>query len=431
MHSTPILVFTSQLNSRIQFTFEHILQEILGFNVSYTNKIEEFVAFDGPKFSYGKSPLGGELFVEAFGLLIEQGFEDLDINVFDWGGLPCFFRVSEQSEVAFDFFSASFYLLSRYEEYQPYVKDANDGFPAEESLAYKNNFLQLPLIDLYAYKFFKILKSKFSSIPLAQKRSTTTVVFAVEMAYAYQEKSFFRQLAGSLADLYAFKFSELWERVQVNLKLRKDPYNVFDELRKMKNKLEYDFIFLFQVSDFSVKNRNINHNKRVYQQLIKSVGDHFKTGMLLGHQALESSEVLKEEKKRWENISKVELQLTGNKKYSQNFPDAFVHLGRLGVKNDYSIVYPKHIGFRASTCTPFKFYDLDLEQATPLKLHPCVLSSEIFDNSTPSELTATLKQVRKKVIKVNGAFNLLMENSDLTKPEVKNLLIKLLKNEDK
>ena len=32
--------------------------------------------------------------------------------------------------------------------------------------------------------------------------------------------------------------------------------------------------------------------------------------------------------------------------------------------------YPDTIGFRASTCTPFLFYDLDFEVQTPLMIHP-------------------------------------------------------------
>ncbi|MFO7701692.1 MAG: carbohydrate esterase [Psychroflexus maritimus] len=431
MPINQILVFTPQLNSRIQYTFDHLLHQVLGFELQYTYKIEEFVAFDGPKFSYGKNPLGGELFVEEFGLLNEHGFEDIDINVSDWGGLPCFFRVSEQSEVEFDFFSATFYLISRYEEYQPYVKDDDEGFPIEESLAFKNGFLHLPLVDLYAHKFFKILKNKFEVLKLPKKLSKTNIIFAVESAFAYQEKSFFRQVGGAFYDLYHLNVNKLWERIQVNFKFKKDPYNVFEELRKLKNKSEYKFIFLFQLSDFSVKNRNINHNKRTYQHLIKSVGDHFTTGMLIGYDALKQAAILIEEKKRWEGIAKVDLKVTGNKKYSLNFPDAYINLGKMGVKSDYSLGYPKHIGFRASTSTAFKFYDLDLEQATPLTIHPCVFNSEILQHQELEQVKHQLYMLRKSSKKVRGEFNLLMENSDYTSASIKKLLKGILKNEEK
>ena len=431
MHHTEILVFTPQLNSRIQYTFEHILCNILGFKIKYTQKVEVFVAFDGPKFSYGKNPLGGELFIEEYGLLNAHGFEDIDITVNDWGGLPCFFRVSEQSEIEFDFFSASFYLISRYEEYQPYVKDADEGFPINESLAYQHNFLELPLVDLYAHKFFKILKNKFNTLRLPKKSSSTTIIFAVESAFAYKEKSFFRQIGGAITDLYQLQFNAVWERIQVNFKVKKDPFNVFEKLRKLKNKSQYNFVFLFQVSDFSVKNRNINHNKRAYQHLIKSVGDHFKTGILIGYDALKDVGVLAEEKQRWEDIAKVDLKTSGNKKYGLNFPDAYINLGKLGVKNDYSLTYPKKIGFRASTCTPFKFYDLDLEQATPLVLHPCVFNSGAISELNFTEIKEKLLKIRKQVKKVRGEFNLLMENSDYVNDDYKQLISSILKNEEK
>ena len=37
---------------------------------------------------------------------------------------------------------------------------------------------------------------------------------------------------------------------------------------------------------------------------------------------------------------------------------------------DYSLGYASLSGFRASICTPFKFYDLAKEQATRLVIYP-------------------------------------------------------------
>ena len=44
--------------------------------------------------------------------------------------------------IPFDVFSATFFLVSRYEEYLPHVKDDYGRFLATESLAFKEDFLQ-------------------------------------------------------------------------------------------------------------------------------------------------------------------------------------------------------------------------------------------------------------------------------------------------
>ena len=95
-----------------------------------------------------KKQLDDEYFIKAYGLLTEKGISNQEI-IFDyWNKLPIFFNVKD-SVLPFDIFSASFYLVSRYEEYLPHIKDKYDRFDAKESIAYKNNFLQL-----YLYFYF-------------------------------------------------------------------------------------------------------------------------------------------------------------------------------------------------------------------------------------------------------------------------------------
>ena len=42
----------------------------------------------------------------------------------------------------------------------------------------------------------------------------------------------------------------------------------------------------------------------------------------------------------------------------------------LSLSDDFTMGYAAHLGFRASICTPFYFYDLELESSTKLKVHP-------------------------------------------------------------
>ena len=119
-----LLVYTSKITPRLKFVFKQICIRILYIPVSFTNVIEEFIAHDGLKMSYGAQPLGSEFFVRSNGLLLEQGLSDLELNVQIWEDTKCFFASGEKSHIPFDIFSAAFYLLSRYEEYLPHVKDS-------------------------------------------------------------------------------------------------------------------------------------------------------------------------------------------------------------------------------------------------------------------------------------------------------------------
>ena len=51
-------------------------------------------------------------------------------------------------------------------------------------------------------------------------------------------------------------------------------------------------------------------------------------------------------------------------------PQSYQQLLACGISDDYSMGYADQIGFRAGTCTPFYFYDLENEIQTTLKVHP-------------------------------------------------------------
>jgi hypothetical protein len=148
-----LLIYTHKITPRVRYVFKHICTRILGVQVDFTSVIEEFIAHQGLKLSYAKQPLGKELFIQSHYLLFEEGVSDIDISIKNWNDTKCFFICGSKSSLPFDIFAASFYLLSRYEEYLPYVADEYGRFPPEESIAYQYHFLKEPVIDIWAYKF--------------------------------------------------------------------------------------------------------------------------------------------------------------------------------------------------------------------------------------------------------------------------------------
>src|SRR5207249_2294423 len=107
---------------------------------------------NSPKLSYCNSALADELFFETTSLLFEKEISQQNISVFDWNSAKAFFATSPASAFPFVPFAASFYLVSRYEEYLPAKRDSFNRYDETESLAYKNNFLQKPLVNIWANK---------------------------------------------------------------------------------------------------------------------------------------------------------------------------------------------------------------------------------------------------------------------------------------
>ena len=101
-----LLVYTNKITPRLKYIFKHYFIRILQIPVSFTTKVEEFVAHSGPKISYSKAPLGTEFFIRSNDLLFEQGINDIEINVLKWDDVACFFPTGEKSTIPFDIFAA-------------------------------------------------------------------------------------------------------------------------------------------------------------------------------------------------------------------------------------------------------------------------------------------------------------------------------------
>lgn len=422
-----ILVYVPQNTSRLNYIFDQICGEILGFNVSFTSKVENFIAFQGAKFSYAKNRLGNEIFIQQYGLLEDQGITDVNIIVEQWEDIdvPCFFRVSNDSDLPFDIFSASFYLLSRYEEYQPHVKNEFSDYPFEESLAYQKHFLNLPIVELWAAQFKTVLSKKFE-FTSAKTRYSLQLNIAVAEAFAFKHRGFVRLLGASIRDIFNLNIKTIYYRLKTILRISKDPYNVYDELITFSNKNGIKMNFFFQLSNYTRNSKNISHHKRIYHKLIKSMGDYSHLGILPGYESIRNIKILNKEKQRWQSIVNRNLTASLIKDYGLNFPTSFEFLNKLEIHSDFSMGYPNQLGYRAGTATPFYFYDLNLEQVSKLKLTPFVLNSTLFAQANFSSLEAQLLRLSQLLRKHQLSLSIVVSNADFSEDYLKTKLFKLL-----
>ncbi|MFC7358095.1 DUF7033 domain-containing protein [Jejudonia soesokkakensis] len=409
-----LLVFTQKITPRIPYVFKHICTRILGIEVTFTSVIEEFIAHAGPKLSYGKQPMGNEFFVQSHGLLTQQGIESIDIVVKDWEETKCFFATSERSMIPFDIFSAAFYLLTRYEEYLPHVKDEFGRYPASESLGLKNNFLTQPIIDVWAYKFKSLLLDSFEELNFPKKKMTIHNLVLIQEPYAFKQKGFFRSMVGYGSDLIQLKFLRLFKRTNVILKVSKDPFEIYEWLIETTKKSTAKLTAFFLLGEATRFEESINTRREQFKLLIKHIGDYKQVGLIFSQQALQEYDLLKFEKQRIEEITNRDLQGSINTNFLVDLPNIYRNLVELEVGHDHTMVYQNTPGFRAGTCTPFLFYDLDFEIKTPLIIHPVALTAESLFPLKDAERRVLLDRMLHDVTSVNGTFSMIFKNTDFS-----------------
>ncbi|GAA0747354.1 polysaccharide deacetylase family protein [Gaetbulibacter jejuensis] len=406
-----LLVFTHKITPRLSYAFKHICTRILGVPVSFTTTIEEFIAHESLKISYAKQPLSNEIFIRSHELLFEQGLNDVEIHVHDWDTTKAFFSTSEKSSLPYDIFAATFYLLSRYEEYLPHVKDEYGRFLAKESLAFKNGFLHQPVIDIWAYKFKSVLQAQFPDFEFPKKSYSIQPVIDVPMAYYFRQKGLLRTIGGTLGDLFRFRFRQFYQRYLVLFGFQRDPYDTFKWIITKQKQTKFKFVVFFLIGDYSTYDKNINVNRKQFVSLIKSVSDYCKVGLKASYFALEDIEVLKKEKKKMESIVNYGLEASRHSFSKLNLPESYRNLIELEVKQDFTMGYINELGFRAGTCTPFQFYDLDYEVQTPLQINAfhCI-DYALLKRQSFLDKKQELERLIQQVKQVNGTFTPVFHN---------------------
>lgn len=412
-----ILIYTHKITPRVRYIFKHIFTRILLIPLDFTTKVDDFVAYNGPKMTYTKTPFGNEFFVKSNDLLFEQGVNDMEIIIQKWEEVACFFNAGSKSFIPYDIFAASFYLISRYEEYLPHVKDIHGRYTAEQSMAFKYRFLEKPVVDIWAYKLLKAFKEKFPDIEYENRSYEFISTVDIDNAYAYKHKSLVRSIGGFVNDLAQFKLLNIWHRFAVVFNIKKDPFDTFDRFIQTRKEQNIKTIFFFLIGDYTTFDTNVSASKTNYRLLIKEMLDYASVGLHPSYFTMNNAPLLKKEKERLERIINTPIQRSRQHYLRFSLPETYQNLIDLEVEEDYSMGYASNVGFRASTCTPFYFYDLDFEIQTPLKIFPFALMDTTLNDYmklTPRQSLGKIRDLKNEVKAVNGTFITLFHNESLS-----------------
>ncbi|QBA64880.1 hypothetical protein EQY75_10260 [Muriicola soli] len=406
-----LLIYTHKITPRFIYIMKQIFKRMLQIDVGFTTKVEDFIKHTGPKITYTKQPLQNEFFIRSHSLLFEQGIRNVELSISQWDDVPCFFQTGERSNVPFDIFAASFYLLSRYEEYFPHVKDLFGRFPFKESLAHEHNFLKRPVVDLWVQKLKTLLQQRFPDLEVPPKPVRYTSVIDVPVSHSFAYRGFFRSGIGLLLDLFSFKIKRVAQRIMVLTGLRKDPFDNFSELIEIHKKFSVPGMFFFQFAQYSRYDKNISTENNTFQYLIKSVADYNKVSLAASYSSFTNFDLLKHEKQNLVNVINRPVNYVRLRYNRVDIPETYRNLVDAEFTDDYSMGYTHETGFKAGTCTSFYFYDIQLEIQQPVKIHPfAVHDYALLKMDSQNEIFAELDRLHREVKEVNGHFITVFSN---------------------
>lgn len=382
-------VFSESITPRVRYAVQLIFRDVLGAEaVQITDQWNDFEAYAGPKLIYGRAKLEGVPSVYNVDLLFEKDIYEQEINVNRGeSGIPYFFQTSAQSAMPFDPFAAAFYLVSRYEEYLPHISDQHDRFPAEASLAFQNNFLQIPVVNHWGNALKAVLLAHDSEwdLPGFQYKFTSTI--DVDNLYAYKGKGGFRTIGGFAKDFINFDFSNALRRARSILGWMKDPYETFDLQRSLAQKYGVPAMYFMLFSEFGEFDRSVPMYSRRMHEAVRSLNDFYPVGIHPSYASNQSHKTLKKEIDGLEEALRMPVKRSRQHFLKIQMPHTFRALVDFGIEEDYTMGYAEQLGFRAGICTPFSFYDLEMEVELKLRMYPFAMmdGTLLYYQNIPSE----------------------------------------------
>jgi len=411
-----LLVYSHKLSPRFTYIADFMLKDLCGFEILYTNSVDEFIAYEGARLSYSDIPLQSEINVIPHTLLFEKGIKAQSISISIWHDIPTLFKNSNP-QIPFDIFAASFFLISRYEEYLPHLADNHNRFEADSSLACQNNFLHLPLVNLWAIELKKLILTKYPN--LIHKENTYKYISTIDIdnAWAYKHKDIMRTGGAYVKYLLKGKFEDVKERTLTLLGKMHDPYDTYDYLLDIQKKYNLNMIYFFLLGNYGTNDKNISANNPSFRSLIKHLGDYAETGIHPSFSSNGNEQQVRIEVNRLATITHRTVTKSRQHFLKLHLPQTYKHLISCGIQEDYTMGYAFKAGFRASVCSPFAWYDLDAEEKTSLTIYPfCVMDGTLktYMNLNQEQALEKCAELINQIKRVNGTCITLWHNETLS-----------------
>ena len=402
---------------RLNYIARHLFNAVLGIDFSIIREKETFLQQTGACINYSDEDLDHGLQIVPHGLLFEKGARKIsNLEVSQWNGYFCFFR-QMQGDIPFDLFAASFYLLTLYEEYYPKQLDEHGRFNLNESLAYRNGFLKIPLIDRWTYLLKEELEKRYPDIQFKKREFRFISTFDVDHPYLYLKKGLIRSIGGIIRDLLNRKFENIVTRFKVFFRLKPDPYmeaiRWVDRIHKESGKSYYLFALM---NDRGKYGRKTFFPLTAYYRFLKN-SDSAIVGLHPSYETCRNLKLVIKEKKRLEKV----LEKPGISTSRQHFlrmliPETFRQLEESGFREDFTTAFAHAPGFRSGTAVPYYFYDVEKDTTGELLLHPTVVMDACLITHLglcPEAALDKIKRLIDECKQSGGDFVSLWHNSNL------------------
>jgi len=338
-----------------------------------------------------------------------------------------------------DIFAACFFMLTRWEEYVNKARDSHDRFPATESLAFKQGFLDRPIVNEYVEKLKQMLLELDDSLNFKEHSFKQYISCDVDEPFDCTVEN--------IGNLVKVCVGDILKRKSLLLALKRVRRYIYNKLDNYKYDENYTFEWYMDVCEkagvkasfyfipdssekgngcYSLEDTKIQNLLRYIDNRGHEIGTHG------SYQTYQDKEKTKAQKQKLENLLKVlniSQTIKGNRQHYLRWDSAITPsvLDYAGFEYDSTGGYADMVGFMYGVCYEFSMFDLLNRKKLKLKQRPlivmeCSLIDDTYMGYGYTEKTLnTINSLKEQCKKYNGNFTLLWHNNHFNSKDDKKL----------
>ena len=452
LHYAIEVLFETLIGVKIDVHYAHDTTEIDNTSVLYIIPDTQLHTFVGylPSFESYPAPTSIPFLALSGDTLFRSDMQPLAPVCEQFGNMPALFPIPTLPRSAklirahiegaqlfsllpFDLLTMLFFLVTRYEEYLPFTQnnptttDEHGRFRAAASVAHREGFLHLPLLNIWANHLRTELARLYPALHFEPRAYRFVPTYDIDMAWSYRHKTWQQLIGHSLRSAVAGDWRSFHDRFAVWAGKQPDPFDTFDYLDALHNKHAAHIpnaLYFWLLGDYGKHDKNSPPEGEAMQTLIRKVAANplYTMGIHPSYKAatVDHDRQLQTEIVRLERATSTLTDHSRQHYLLLHFPETYQRLLGLAMfplHNDYTMGYADAIGFRASIATPYRWFDLAENETTELIVHPFAfmdVTLQQYLRYDANEAITAATQLIEEVRRHGGTLYTLWHNSSLS-----------------
>jgi Family of unknown function (DUF7033) len=408
-----MIIYSDHISPRFEYVCSFLFGEVLGQQYLLTNNPGDIDNTDQDVLVYSKTVKTKYFTILPHSLLFENEINEFIPDHKNKGKEAELFP-NKNGHLSFDILAATFYMISRYEEYLDFEPDKYNRFTAKSSLAFKLGFLREPIVNIWAIRFALAFQNFYPSFKFNKPKPSYLFTIDIDIAWDIRNKGFIRTAGAFLRSHIILDYNDILYRIKVLNSKLPDRFDAYDRIREWHKPEELKIFVL--LADRTKYDRNINYRNPEYVKLIRKLSDKYELGIHPSYNSSEKQSLAGIEMKRLEEIIKKPVKISRQHFLRFRFPKSYRMLINAELTGDYSMVFADQPGFRAGTSLPFDWYDLKFDEHTKLRVHPsCLMDRSMKDylKLNAEESQKLINEILNSIKEFGGVFIPIFHNDSV------------------